>query len=154
MGCDVHIYRERMDENGKWKEMDTFTKEDDEDYPDYISSDALGQLREYCLFGILAEGVRYDTDQAFIVKGIPEDVSKPIDELVQQWCSDGHSHSYLNIKEVFEKVKHLRSYALIGELSPYYMDIADSLEKVIKNRFTPDEISNPEKHRIVFWFDN
>lgn len=92
MGCDIHTFSEKKI-NGKWE----FQKSIDID-------------RNYDLFSILANvrngygfaGVK--TGEGFISisnpKGIPFDASKEYEKEVEEWGGDGHSHSWLTIKEI------------------------------------------------------
>lgn len=121
MGCDIHIYAEKK-ENGKWVKIgkefpnpyynrDKESKVDDDGYEwnaQFIDQPYTG--RNYDLFAILADvrngrgfaGIR--TGAGFIPicdpKGLPKDVSKEINQLSDEWGSDGHSHSWFTVSEL------------------------------------------------------
>ena len=98
MGCDIHLYGERKIE-GVWTALDNF-KEDEDGYSgidDYKNGAYYG--RNYILFGVIA-GVRKDNIQQFGTKGLPGDVSMEVKKLSDQWDCDGHSHSFLSLKEL------------------------------------------------------
>ena len=83
MGCDIHLFLE-IKKKEKW----TFIKELD-----------IG--RSYDMFGIVAD-VRNLVNAIPISepKGLPEDVSDKVREELDEWDCDGHSHSWLNWKEI------------------------------------------------------
>lgn len=92
MGCDIHAFAE-VKTNGKWK----FNKS--------INID-----RNYDLFSILANvrngygfaGVK--TGEGFVPisepKGVPCDASSKYLTKCLEWDGDGHSHSWLTLKEI------------------------------------------------------
>lgn len=81
MGCDIHAYTEVKTRYG-W------------DLAGKPSSD-----RNYNFFGMIA-GVRYDDNKIYDAKGFPEDSSTDVESLKERWDGDGHSHSYLTLKEL------------------------------------------------------
>lgn len=122
MGCDIHLYVE-VRKNNKWKPADswlTYGKEyghfeddgDESKRPVVPYDDEYYNGRNYKLFAMLANvrnGVGFagiDTGNAVNPisepKGLPEDVSDVIEKCSEYWGSDGHSHSYLTVKELME----------------------------------------------------
>jgi hypothetical protein len=100
--------------------------------------------RNYYLFGILA-GVRGnggDFGPISEPRGIPSDVSRSVQVILDDWGSDGHSESYFTLQELldvdWDKYKK-------DDWLDEFMDTIESLKKV-----DPD----PNKVRIVFFFDN
>lgn len=95
MGCDIHLFVEKK-ENNIWKKV----------YGDFCDD------RDYDLFSILADvrnGSGFagcDTGTGFIPiskpKGLPKDVSKEIQEEYDDWDIDGHSHSWHTLKDLLE----------------------------------------------------
>lgn len=93
MGCDIHLHVEKK-VNGKWVEV-----------PD-VGYDN----RNYKVFAILANvrnGYGFagcPTGRGFKSisepKGLPDDASKEVKEHSESWGVDGHSHSYLTLKEL------------------------------------------------------
>ena len=111
MGCDIHTHVEIKKEN-KWIHIDEVPEE--------------FERRNYSTFSILA-GVRssFNVKPISEPKGIPEDASKETKANIEEWNGDGHSHSYLTLKELDEfdltdykktKVKVLKAFydAFIG----------------------------------------
>jgi hypothetical protein len=155
MGCDIHAYVE-VKRDGIW----VLTEED------VISN------RAYGLFGFLADVRNYSHCQPISpVKGLPKDVSKQVQGLSDYWDCDGHSHSWLSLKELLDfdysqmlwdrrvtkKVgancwngaaladegegQHLTYKEFLGK---WFFDILENLEAY----------GEPEDVRLVFWFDN
>ena len=110
--------------------------------------------RDYELFGKLAS-VRHDGPAPL---DIPEDVSQLARVEIAGWAGDGHSHSYLSLKE-FTK-RYVSCEHAIGKAA------ADRLEggEAFKDMETfcaggydvtdYDEVDTDTGVRIVFWFDN
>lgn len=112
MGCDIHMYVEykkefKSQEITKWIPGDYFKPnpykgmyEDDED-PDMERMELYGS-RNYALFSTLA-GVRDYSEQITPVsdpKGTPDDCCDYIKSEKDRWNSDGHTHSWLTLKEL------------------------------------------------------
>lgn len=98
MGCDIHLFVEAKNPGtGKWEHRP--------DAPHY-------DRRSYSAFAILANvrngygfaGVK--TGDGFNIiaepKGIPEDISPEANRASKDWGCDGHSHSFLNLKEMLD----------------------------------------------------
>jgi hypothetical protein len=119
MGADIHMYAEKYNkEKNQWVKIgDVFNNkyywpEQEIDKYNQPMTDQPYQGRNYDLFAILADvrnGYGFagcDTGDGFIPisepKGLPEDVSPEIQEESDSWDGDGHSHSYLTVKEVME----------------------------------------------------
>jgi hypothetical protein len=116
MGCDVHWMCERIEthwktKEEKWVNCDHFKLNRDYDPEDtddrYFSKKyevvpVANDRRNYDLFAVLADVRNYNGIITPISppKGIPEDVSPVIREEIEYWDSDGHSHSYLTLKEL------------------------------------------------------
>lgn len=108
MGCDIHCYCE-VRKNGKWEELKE--KIFKSCYSEELSSDPY-HGRNYDLFAILAN-VRNgrgfagsDTGNGFMpispLKGLPADVSGEIKKSSDSWDCDGHSHSWVTLKELID----------------------------------------------------
>lgn len=113
MGCDIHIYLEKK-ENDRWvaiKGENPYYK-DWKDEPEF-SLDWFYNGRDYSLFALLAD-VRndYNVEPLSEPKGVPEDVSDEIRKEYEFWEGDGHSHSWytfdelVNFDYVNKKVHH------------------------------------------------
>ena len=86
MGCDIHTHVEIKKKN-KWIHTDEVPEE--------------FEGRNYSIFSVLA-GVRssFNVKPISEPKGIPEDISKETKESIKEWDGDGHSHSYLTLREL------------------------------------------------------
>lgn len=119
MGCDIHIMTEvkvrRKDmPEGVWANADkwsvdpwVFAHKDDMDIEEYKAEyleihydDKIYRGRDYALFGLLA-GVRDDSVTPISPpKGVPIGCSPEYMRSVDNYGSDGHSHSYLTLEEL------------------------------------------------------
>lgn len=129
MGCDIHLFTEKKmqiagynDGEPFWWCCDYFQlnpyKKVYDDEPKYNHKEIYGN-RDYCLFGALAN-VRnyYDAVPICEPRGIPEDASKVIKKQADKWGLDGHSHSWLTAKELFDYQKQYDSKKFCGYVSP------------------------------------
>jgi hypothetical protein len=101
MGADIHTYVEKK-VNNKWIAIEgknPYYPEYDKKN-EYILEGWIYNDRNYTLFGILANVRNHDVECIAEPKGIPEDVSKDIEEEIDN-C-DLHSHSYFTLKELEE----------------------------------------------------
>lgn len=119
MGCDIHLfvekrffrYNDKNKKDGVWVNADKWSiNEYHYLYPDDKESrlhvdrdDCFYTGRNYNLFAILAN-VR--NDYGFIPismpKGLPDDISPEIKAEANFYGADGHSHSWLTLKELLE----------------------------------------------------
>lgn len=83
MGCDIHGYIERRKKgtDDRWE-----------------LACAVNGGRNYTFFGLL-NNVREEL-AVFPDRGFPEDASYDLQNINEQWASDGHSHSYITREEV------------------------------------------------------
>lgn len=86
MGCDIHELVERKSPTYGW-----------------INSGCPDLNRDYELFSVLA-GIRnsYNLKPISEPRGLPEDVCSEMKYNSEHWDSDGHSHSYVTLKELKE----------------------------------------------------
>lgn len=100
MGCDIHIYREKL-VDGQWLTADNWKpREHDEG----LSHDEVGGGRNYALFYCLA-GVRPCGSEhpfSFTPRGMPIVLSAEVQRERERWDGDGHSHSFLYLHELEE----------------------------------------------------
>lgn len=108
MGCDIHMYveyKKSVNNNMVWVNGDYFKHN-----PYYKSNDEekrfermeLHGWRNYILFATLA-GVRDYTEKVIPVsepKGVPDDSSDYVKQANEDWDGDGHTHSWLTLKEL------------------------------------------------------
>lgn len=113
MGCDIHFFVERRDTTiNRWVSADSWEMEDDgrTQYVPYQKE--YYNDRNYNLFAILAD-VRNgrgfagdDMGDGFVPvsmpKGLPGNVSANVEACAKRWNGDGHSHSWLTIRELME----------------------------------------------------
>jgi hypothetical protein len=156
MGCDIHIVVERKWE-GRWVGLRTDQgfgrggyngEETDWVYPD------IGQ-RNYAFFARLA-GVR--GDKYVETFGIPGDASDLTLMMTDRWGSDGHSFSYLPLKEFAERWC-AKDEAFITTMAAERLDGKDRayarlLDRASIGMFDPYDDMDVEDFRVVFWFDN
>ena len=103
--------------------------------------------RQYWLFGLLVDEVRYSWPWSFPEKGIPDDASPQVKQLSKSWGIDGYAHSYLTIQELYEK-----SLELLIDPRPETKDLQDYLNQLLSS--IPQTRDNLDEQRIVFWFDS
>lgn len=108
MGCDIHIYREKL-VNGQWIAGDAWDEQiyDDERWWDHKE---VGGSRNYHVFAVLAR-VRCDQPPAvsFEARGLPLRMSEEVAREKARWDGDGHSHSHLYLHELEELLAILQS---------------------------------------------
>ena len=167
MGCDIHPWLE-VCKSKKWS---------------FVKVVELG--RNYDMFGIIA-GVRNYVNAIPISepKGLPNDVSNKITEESNGWNYDGHSHSWLNWKEIrdydWKQVFHDGRESAVSKQTgePLWKSsysnkdhVSEDIEFKFLDVVAQDCLSNDyielfnemedlshrygsENVRIVFWFDN
>lgn len=168
MGCDIHIFLERYID-GEWECVDTFPTVVVDRYlrsstvrtsslPDYLHHNITD--RDYKLFSAIA-GVRIQasTEQSRMPRGFPQDASKPVKRIFNEWGNDAHSASWLFADEFCEAyLTHKISPEEVSKLIAYRMEHSeDSLWEVVMNMHIHDvhpEHADPQNYRFVFFFDN
>jgi hypothetical protein len=87
MGCDIHAFVER-------KIGDIY---------EYIDGFEPFKWRSYGTFGFLADVRNYsDVTPISARRGVPDDASDHVKSKIFDWSSDGHSHSWISVKELDE----------------------------------------------------
>lgn len=128
MGCDIHLYVEykkefRSQEITKWISGDYFKPNPDRDvWDDEPSMDRMELYgsRNYALFSTLA-GVRDYSGEIEPVsepKGIPDDCCEYIKTQCEDYGCDGHTHSWLTLKELKEYQSQSPILTQSGLISP------------------------------------
>ena len=149
MGCDIHSYAEVKREKG-WVKVGPVFK--NPSYPDYSEEEYTDEPygdRSYTVFGILA-GVRsrYTGNPISRPKGIPKDVTEGVKSEWNIWRGNGHSASYLTLKE-------LMSFDWVGAGERSFLeDVISQLRLLTCYTRTNLEEDDTENIRMVFWFDN
>lgn len=155
MGCDIHIVVERRWE-GRWIGVRTDAWLSSGSYADASSelvAPAVGR-RNYAFFARLA-GVR---GTGPVPHGLPDDASDLTLALSEDWEGDGHSHSWLPLKEFADRwcatdeafIATLAAERLEGKLSAY----ARLLDRASIGAFDVYDDIDVDDFRVVFWFDN
>lgn len=173
MGCDIHMHVEYKVGKDKWKAHPKHILDED-GYCETVSATS----RNYELFALLA-GVRaYTQTDCLEPKGLPTNVSKIIKAASDTWDVDGHSHSYITLKQ-FEKIikkynKNEGDYKIsptdrtdmfyewritdYKNQPPSYSTIISGCKRHAEELQTDyiilDEEPPTVKHRLIFWFDN
>jgi hypothetical protein len=155
MGCDIHLYVEKKEygygeDSNKfvWVSLDKWTEQGEYGniYLDVNHKDMLYRDRNYNLFCALSGATlhRFNNVPKYLEpKGLPSDCSKLISDVIKHWEGDGHSHSYLTLKELKEF-----DWSDYGETCNVFKNnIFEKLEN-LKVSLTDEDI------RIVFFFDN
>lgn len=195
MGCDIHCFVEIEQEYSKgnyWRKVGNIFKYEyykKSGFPDDYNNKFRDEPqigRNYDLFSILA-GVRNGTWGKEIKpisepRGLPEDISEEVKEKSDYWDSDGHSHSYLLLKELKnynweQKIQHsafvskkqkaeyeksgklptcYSAYSSIGVEMKWEEKMKDTIGKYFFTKIMPEleKLEKWGKVRIIFWFDN
>lgn len=140
MGCDIHLVLEKKFD-GKWVGIDTFVGHEQTCAKGWAFP--VARSRNYVRFAALA-GVRGEGPAAL---GVPEDASDTARCTVAYWGEDGHSHSWLPLKEaaqVFLATSQLKpdDYGFKYPAS-YFFSVDESDDRILM-----------DDYRVVFWFDN
>jgi hypothetical protein len=77
-------------------------------------------------------------------RGTPNDPSDLTDILIREWGGDGHSHSWLPIKDA----------ALIFMQTDNPACLDDFAREHPENHYFNVDDDQMDKYRLVFWFDN
>lgn len=180
MGCDIHIYVEKKN-NNQWEAM---ARPEDWKYGFDKFRNWFWYERNYDLFAILAD-VRNpgDLEPIALPRGLPDDVSDLVSRAAPGTIETPHSHSWFSLQELLswdwdKPAGEKRGYVLIEDAEAYrrsgiiptsYAAATSEKEwthmawKVTYRDCAPDfpdalvklsALANPVELRIVFWFDN
>ena len=151
MGIDIHMHTEvKKTVNGieNWVCADFFKRNPyfGEEGEREIKNVPVWKTRDYDLFGVLS-GVGNYSELKVISKprGLPDDCSKEVASESKYWDIDGHSHSWLSLKEM---VLHKNEYVGLEKL----VDLV--IERAKEFWVDAEMEENQEDVRIVFWFDS
>lgn len=158
MGCDIHMFVEFKSKDGNWKHGDYYKKNQNyEKGSEYNGNEfeilELHGNRDYHLFSTLA-GVRDYSGKIKPVaepKGLPEDVTECVKSISEEWDSDGHTHSFLSLRE-------LRSY----DSKNHKITVTGLLNRQqridLENGILPDEwcqgTNQPDHERREWQYEN
>ncbi len=135
MGCDIHVYTEKLietDDDGSkewvncdnWKYNESYNPKNPQGETKMIIN-PIYSSRNYSLFTALA-GVRDYSENAECIsqpKGLPKDISKVTKAESKRWGRDGHSHSYLTLKEIKDFRATKKKTKFKGLVSKYDAEI-------------------------------
>lgn len=120
MGCDIHMYSEKLKRSWsqptkiKWIPFDFFRynsyypeRNDDEIWEREFDVDPIYSERNYHLFSLLANVRNYgDRIEPFSEpRGVPDDLSDFVKSEYDKWDGDGHSYSWFSFGELFNLYK-------------------------------------------------
>lgn len=126
MGCDIHTcveVRKTINDVKKWVSADHFSLNSyydgvDEYEQKYNVVEIFGD-RNYHAFSNLCGVRRYIEDSPRISdpKGIPDDCCKTIKDRSDRDGSDGHSHSYVTLRDVVDFLANNKGFQFTGIIS-------------------------------------
>lgn len=127
----------------KWVSVDKWTNEDG--YIGVPYDDRFYTGRNYNLFSALC-GVRsdhfYNSPRCISEpKGLPVDCSNEVNQVSEEWGSDGHSHNYNTLRELLEF-----DWSDYGQTCDEFINRTIPKLQALSN--------NPDNVRIVYFFDN
>jgi hypothetical protein len=154
MGCDIHLTVEKQAKNGKWYAVNLFNAHHQSPWRvqkkkvNWIDtwSSPVARSRNYDRFAALA-GVRGHGPKP---RGLPNDVSESTRFAVEKWGPDGHSHSWLPLKDAVKiffdtEYDENKKEGYVKNSPEYYFFGVDRVTE------DPEEL---DQYRVVFWFDN
>jgi hypothetical protein len=167
MGCDIHLFTEikkSISSRETWVNVDNWRYNPyyNTEFPEgerMLQVEALYGGRNYDLFGILA-GVRSNLQYDMIdaPRGLPVDVSDIVKNESDRWDTDGHSHSWLTLRELKEYVKNYPKIKGVSGPKDILKPIIKEMTQRVRDEFwvwgKEEKPELEEKIRIVFWFDN
>lgn len=107
MGCDIHVLTEAYNERIGWYNTDDWRINPyfgQDKYEEKYEINPVYTDRNYELFTVLADVRNYHHNIKCICqpKGLPDDMSEETKDYTDKWESNGHSHSWFTIKELYE----------------------------------------------------
>ena len=145
MGCDIHLYIEKK-VRGEWICISPMVMNKYSDPLPYSRRkyQEIYDSRNYSLFAFLAN-VRGENPNGFgEPRGLPLDVSKDVNDMAEEWGMDGHSHSWVSLKEIKEN--------MVDDFVFDFQEVIDFCEQYTWNYELGEH--KEDEVRIVFWFDN
>lgn len=144
--CEIHYVIEQ-EHNGEW--VGVFGTDNRLTYPNCDSNRPLPVFvfknRDYKFFAELA-GVRGPGPEP---RGLPEDLSSMSRMYTDSWGPDGHSHSYLPLRDFVTKWL-IANNESITPIVKEKLKGNDPVLEVVKKL----GIRQIDKYRVVFWFDS
>lgn len=165
MGCDVHCYVEKLSPDKKWEavKLKKVDKEEegipfDYDYPTFSfnSGDTImHNSRDYWLFGLITynevRNERWEEHQLLPSScGEPGDMSDEVEEIIDSWGVDGHSHHYVGFTTIKEHLSKLLLNTTVSNLDKEAYECLLSWYDELR-KLAADEHGS---YRVVYFFDN
>ena len=151
MGCDIHTYVEKKNEEKDCWEIVSLYYLDE--YSKTLELAEAYSDRCYDLFSLLA-GVRGSYEPLIEPRGLPQDLSSKVETESFYWAEESHSHTWYDLFELALFVKELRldenkeaEYALLAD---FYETIEDYCS--FAHKYVWEAV--PGKYRVIMWFDN
>ena len=175
MGCDIHSYAEVLNSStGKWEVVgDVFPlSEFDREWSGKDFGPHPFDWRSYSMFGFLAGVRNYSYCEPLVMpRGLPDDASEEILAEAHDWGIDGHSHSWLMLRELvgFDYNRIFWNRRVTKEIKPGLISGASSADEgegehityrqhlgtwFFKHLDALGSLGKLDAVRIVFWFDN
>lgn len=102
MGCDIHVcleVKQTVFGKEKWVNVDSFTWDE---YDQKLEHNDFYRGRDYDLFSALAGVRKRGNNPCMKEKGMPDDAHSLTVAQYEHWAGDGHSHSWLTLKELMD----------------------------------------------------
>lgn len=156
MGCDIHAYVERLNGAGEWEFVDI----------------PVFDCRAYGIFGFLADVRNYSLVPPITEpRGLPDSLSPQVANEAKWWNDDMHTESWLIVSELarFDYNQYMNDRRVKRQIGPNSWDCGATgapEEGTVKTYrdFLGDwymreierlaSVGDPDKVRVVFWFDN
>ena len=155
MGCDIHCYAERKNENGKFEVVSL--PDEPFGWRSYGMFDFLAGVRAYSAITPISEP-----------RGIPNDVSPVVKTEYESWDADAHTPSWLSVKELaeFDYEQQTEDRRYMKQIGPNAWDGGQTCgpgegslmtyREFLGQKFFEDlqKLKDVGAERIIFWFDN
>ena len=143
MGCDIHAFAEVL-RDGRWDVVgDVFPLDEvDRTQQHKTYGNEPFSIRNYDVFGFLADVRTRDVPPICAAKGLPTERSARVNAAAGEWDLNRHSHSWLTLREL------LTAEALSPAMRDHLGDAFFADLDVLKTLGPPDDV------RVVFCFDN
>lgn len=164
MGCDIHSFIDKKRADGSWDLVNWPEQEDGNSGP--------WDWRSYGIFGFLADVRNYsEVPPICQPRGMPDDASKGVADKWKYWAGDGHSCSWLTLKELMdfrydaemEDRRYMKQFAANAWDGAATHEVGSG-KKTTFREFLGEgffdhlnvirSLGEPEEIRVIFWFDN
>jgi hypothetical protein len=159
MGCDIHSYVERKNDDGIWEHEPWVATVEYEDGP--------FDSRNYNVFGFLADVRNYSGVTPIVEpRGFPDDASPEVRTGWKIWSEDGHTCSYLTADELlaFDYSAQLEDRRVTrGHDGGVTADPGEGKMITYREFLGPQffqhlevlrALNEKQSARVIFWFDN